>query len=287
MSPVNETDDSGRPRVHRRRTSRSAASIRCRSRSSTSATTGRPGRWSTRARTSSTASRTRTTTWGGNGHPRRRSPAGAVAVPGRPAVHRRRPPVLELHRRQPGRRPDSQVLLYRGMRTRMERLAPFLEWDIEAVLRRRRRPRLRDRRRVRGDRPAAVLGVIRRRALPAHDGDRRHGRLLGRDEAVRRPAERADHRHLDEGLPVAVHAARAAAGGPEGPPQVRRGRVRRAGGRARPLPRHVGRDVLQRRPGVGVHGGGGRHRRRTASASSARPGTPTSCCRARRRSGSA
>ncbi len=53
----------------------------------------------------------------------------------------------------------------------------------------------------------------------------------------------------------------AAAGRAEGPRQVRRGRVRPAGRGAGPLPRHVGRDVLQRRPGLGVHGGGGRPRR--------------------------
>ena len=106
---------------------------------------------------------------------------------------------------------DAQALLYRGMRTRLERLAPFLEWDSAPYY-------------AAADGHVYVIDVgyaatdrlpysevVQRRPLPAVDGDRRHGRLLGRDEAVRARPEGADHGHLDEGLPRTVHVVHEAA----------------------------------------------------------------------------
>ncbi len=103
---------------------------------------------------------------------------------------------------------DSQVLLYRGMRTRMERLAPFLEWDSKPYY-------------VATDGHAYVIdvGYAATDRLPYSEpfGGVRYLRttVIGVMDAytgetklyVVQP-ERADHRHLDEGLPVAVHAAR-------------------------------------------------------------------------------
>ena len=156
---------------------------------------------------------------------------------------------------------DSQVLLYRGIRTRLERLAPFLEWDSQPYYVAADGHAYVDRRRVRHHRPAAVLRAVRRASATCA------ATVLGVMDAYSgatklyvAAAEGADHRHLDEGLPVAVHAARAAAGRPQGARQVRRRRVRRAGGGTGAVSRHVRRDVLQRGSGVGLHRGD--HRRR-------------------------
>ena len=184
------------------------------------------GPWSTRRSPCSRATRSRARRVGGqHRHPRRLGPAapGDHEVPRRPAVLRRRPAHLERHQRQAGHGRLAAADLPRhpgpGPRDRAVpalRLRPVLHVSA-------------------GDKLYVVLNAyaassrypyaasFQRRELHARLGHRRHGRVLRRDELLRRRRERAHHADLAQGLPVDLLVDDRDARGPARAPALRRG----------------------------------------------------------------